>query len=76
VDVVASNADGLAPAARVVVADAEVIAQTAAAGVDTAGGEGGAILLRLRERDALQLTAALDRAGGVRLLPRPAGPTP
>jgi Flp pilus assembly protein CpaB len=75
VDVVASNADGPA-AARVVVADAEVIAQTAAAGVDTGGGDGGAILLRVGERDALRLTAALDRAGGVRLLPRPAGPTP
>ncbi len=77
VDVVASNADGPVAAARVVVADAEVIAQTTASGVDAAGGdEGGAILLRVGERDALRLTAALDRAGGVRLLPRPAGLTP
>jgi Flp pilus assembly protein CpaB len=74
VDVVAASSDG--EAARVVVADAEVIAQTTAAGVDSGGGEGGAILLRVGERDALRLTAALDRAGGVRLLPRPAGPTP
>jgi Flp pilus assembly protein CpaB len=77
VDVVASNADG-PMAARVVVADAEVIAQTSASSVDGAGagGEGGAILLRVGERDALRLTAALDSAGGVRLLPRPVGPTP
>ena len=56
--------------------DAEVIAQTTASGVDGSAGEGGAILLRVGERDALRLTAALDRAGGVRLLPRPTGPTP
>jgi Flp pilus assembly protein CpaB len=71
VDVVASAGDGAADA-RVVVADAEVIAQTTAPGVE-AGSDGGAILLRVGERDALRLTAALDRAGGVRLLPRPAG---
>ena len=71
VDVVASMAEG-ASAARVVVPDAEVIAQTAAPGIDPGGGEGGAILLRVGERDALRLTAALDQAGGVRLLPRPA----
>ena len=76
VDVVASNADGPAAAARVVVADAEVIAQTTPSGVDGASGEGGAILLRVGEREALRLTAALDRAGGVRLLPRPTGATP
>ena len=75
VDVVASNLDGAAEA-RVVVADAEVIAQTSPAGVDGGGSDGGAILLRVGERDALRLTAALDRAGGVRLLPRPAGSTP
>lgn len=76
VDVVASNADGPVTAARVVVADAEVIAQTNASGIDGTGGEGAAILLRVRERDALRLTAALDRAGGVRLLPRPVVPAP
>ena len=71
VDVVASVTEGAA-AARVVVADAEVIAQTAAPGVDAGGGDGAAILLRVGERDALRLTAALDSARGVRLLPRPA----
>ena len=76
VDVVASNAEGPMAAAKVVVSDAEVIAQTTASGVDGSAGEGGAILLRVGERDALRLTAALDRAGGVRLLPRPTGPTP
>lgn len=75
VDVVASAAEGEATA-KVVVADAEVIAQAATAGVDSEGGESGAILLRVGERDALRLTAALDRAGGVRLLPRPVGSTP
>ena len=34
--------------------------------------EGGAVLLRVSERDALRLSAALDLSGGVRLLPRPA----
>lgn len=71
VDVVASAGEGIADA-RVVVADAEVIAQTAPPGLDAGGNDGAAILLRVSERDALRLTAALDRAGGVRLLPRPA----
>jgi len=75
VDVVASNVDEPA-GARVVVANAEVIAQ-APPGTDSgAGDDGGSILLRVGQRDALRLTAALDRAGGVRLLPRPAGEAP
>ncbi len=72
--------DVLAPAldrsgdARVVVADAEVLAQTPPPGADAAVAEGGALLLRVDERDALRLSAALDMGGGVRVLARPVEP--
>jgi Flp pilus assembly protein CpaB len=79
VDVVASPVGG-ATDARVVVAAAEVLAQTAPPGAEPGTLDGGAVLLRVGERDALRLSGALDLAGGVRLLPRPAGtgeePTP
>jgi pilus assembly protein CpaB len=71
VDVVASPTDG-ATEARVVVSDAEVLARTVPPGADDGAAEGGAVLLRVGERDALLLSAALDLGPGVRLLPRPA----
>lgn len=72
VDVVAPPAERSADA-RVVVVAAEVLAQTLAPGAEPGTLEGGAVLLRVNERDALRLSAALDFSGGVRLLPRPAG---
>lgn len=71
VDVVASPTDG-STQARVVVADVEVLARTVPPGADEGTSEGGAVLLRVAERDALLLSAALDLGPGVRLLPRPA----
>ena len=71
VDVVASPTDG-STQARVVVADAEVLARAVPAGADGGTAEGGSVLLRVAERDALLLSAALDLGPGVRLLPRPA----
>lgn len=79
VDVLAPPAEGSTDA-RVVVVAAEVLAQTAPPGAEPGTLDGGAVLLRVSERDALRLSAALDLSGGVRLLPRPAAaaeaPTP
>lgn len=75
VDVVAPIGRGESAIAGVVVRAAEVIAVTTPPGADTGVLEGGAVLLRTTEADALRLSAALDLAGGVRLLPRPAGET-
>ena len=72
VDVVAPPVEGSTDA-RVVVVAAEVLAQTLPPGAEPGTLDGGAVLLRVSERDALRLTAALDLSGGVRLLPRPAG---
>jgi Flp pilus assembly protein CpaB len=72
VDVVAPPAEGSTDA-RVVVVAAEVLAQALPPGAEPGALDGGAVLLRVSERDALRLTAALDLSGGVRLLPRPAG---
>lgn len=72
VDVVAPPAEGSTDA-RVVVVAAEVLAQTLPPGAEPGTFDGGAVLLRVSERDALRLSAALDLSGGVRLLPRPAG---
>lgn len=72
VDVVATAQEGRTDA-RVIVVAAEVLAQTVPPGAEPGALDGGAILLRVGERDALRLSAALDLAGGVRLLPRPAG---
>jgi Flp pilus assembly protein CpaB len=70
VDVVGAPLDG-GTQADLVVAAAEVIVQTGPVDTgDVAGGD-GAILLRVGARDALRLSAALDRGAGVRLLPRP-----
>jgi Flp pilus assembly protein CpaB len=71
-DVVAAPAEG-SSASRVVVVAAEVLAQTAPPGAEVGTLDGGAVLLRVSAEDALQLSAALDVSGGVRLLPRPAG---
>lgn len=71
VDVLAPPVDGSTDA-RVVVASAEVLAQTTPPGAESGTLDGGAVLLRVDERNALRLSAALDLAGGVRLLPRPA----
>ncbi len=67
VDVIASSDSG---EARLVVARAEVIAQTIPNGADAVS-DGGAVLLRVTAKGALDLSAALDGARGVRLLPRP-----
>lgn len=75
VDVVASPA-GAGGDARVVVSDAEVMAQTTPPGTDPGSFDGGAVLVRVSEADALRLSAALDSAGGIRLLARPVAPTP
>lgn len=69
-DVVAAPVEG-ATDARVVVVAAEVLAQTAPPGAEPGALDGGAVLLRVSEADALRLSAALDLSGGVRLLPRP-----
>lgn len=67
VDVVGALADNAET--QVVVEGAEVIVQQVA--VDPgAGSDVGAILLRVSATDALRLSAALDRATGVRVLPR------
>jgi Flp pilus assembly protein CpaB len=67
VDIVASLGDR--GAAVIVVRGAEVI------GVQTPGDEfgsgEGSVLMRVRAADALRLSAAIDRAVGVRILPRP-----
>lgn len=70
VDVVAPPTGGT-PDARVVVASAEVLALSVPPGAELGTLDGGAVLLRVGERDALRLSAALDLSGGVRLLPRP-----
>ncbi len=70
VDVLAPPVEGSTDA-RVVVAAAEVLAQTTPPGAESGTLDGGAVLLRVGERDALRLSAALDLTGGVRLLPRP-----
>jgi Flp pilus assembly protein CpaB len=69
VDIVSTPPEGDGDA-RVVVAAAEVLAQMAPGG-DPGTLDGGAVLLRLTERDALRLTAALDSPRGIRILPRP-----
>jgi Flp pilus assembly protein CpaB len=72
VDVVASTGEGVAGRTRVVVAAAEVLAVdgTVTDGFGQAAG-GGSVLLRAGARDALVITAALNFARDVRLLPRP-----
>lgn len=67
VDVTAPSVSGTA---QLVVRDGEVIARQE---TDPAGGsvsEGG-VLLRVREADAVKLGAAVDGAGGIRILIRP-----
>lgn len=62
---------GEAGEAQVVVRAAEVI--TVQGPVEQqVGTDAGAVLLRVREADALRLSGALDRGAGVRLLPRSA----
>jgi Flp pilus assembly protein CpaB len=70
VDVVASTGEGLAGRTAIVVADAEVLG---IAPPETADGVGGAgdVILRVRARQALRITAALNFAREVRLLVRP-----
>jgi Flp pilus assembly protein CpaB len=70
VDVVASTGEGPAGRTRVVVADAEVLATTEAAGEGELAGAGEA-LLRVTSAQALRVTAALNFAREVRLLARP-----
>ena len=70
VDVVASTGEGPSGRARVVVADAEVLATTEAAPEGALGGTGEA-LLRVTAAQALAVTAALNFAREVRLLARP-----
>ncbi len=67
VDVISSSDSG---EARLVVARAEVIAQTIPSETDPAS-DGGAVLLRVTAKGALDLSAALDGTRGVRLVPRP-----
>jgi Flp pilus assembly protein CpaB len=70
VDVVASTGEGPAGRTRVVVADAEVLATTEAAGEGELGAPGEAFL-RVTSAQALRVTAALNFAREVRLLARP-----
>ena len=72
VDVIASDGEGPAGRTRVIVANAEVMAVTAAASGD-ASDSGGGVVLRLRADDALAVARALDFAREVRVIARPAG---
>lgn len=70
VDVVASTGEGLTGRTALVVADAEVLGVATPDAVDPAGGPGD-VVLRVRTRQALGITAALNFAREVRLLIRP-----
>jgi Flp pilus assembly protein CpaB len=70
VDVVASTGEGLAGRTALVVADAEVLGVGTPDAVDPAGAP-GEVVLRVRARHALRITAALNFAREVRLLVRP-----
>lgn len=67
VDVTAPSASG---EAAIVVRDGEVIARHESDPATGTGSEGG-VLLRVREQDAVRLSAAVDGAAGIRILIRP-----
>ena len=70
VDVVASTGEGLTGRTALVVSDAEVLGVGTADAADPAGGP-DEVVLRVRARQALRITAALNFAREVRLLVRP-----
>lgn len=70
VDVVASTGEGLTGRTALVVADAEVLGLGTPDAADPTGAP-GEVVLRVRARQALRITAALNFAREVRLLVRP-----
>jgi Flp pilus assembly protein CpaB len=70
VDVVASTGEGLTGRTALVVADAEVLGVGTPDAADPTGAP-GEVVLRVRARQALRITAALNFAREVRLLVRP-----
>ena len=76
-DVVSSSGEGPSGRTRVVVAGAEVLAVDPGGDTSTGGpADGGVVLLRATQRDALRITAVLNFARDVRLLARPVDEAP